>query len=394
MRAVANLPNAGTPATRGAIYGRARKALLEQLRSLRPPLPESDIAREENALDAAIAEIEERYGSGEAPQPPAPPAPAKAAPPPLPQPAAVQRPAAPGPIPAATRAPSQVAAPGKPAPATSGPVPPAAAQRPQAPTQARTQPATNPPQAPVPPAGRPTAAPTPAVSPARAQLAAAIGNSPSGRAAPPVGVRGGRDDSVPGVGALDAGRAVRPNKADDANGPDAPPVIASHREEEMRSVEAPTVAAEMDRPGLVFRPEAEIQRPIAPGASVTKPKPLLWIGAAVVLGIVLAVAAAAILMRQKPQDLAIKPPVETQQPAEPESSAKIAQRIQTNPARLYCASSIRRVHRRRTHRALKAPRQRLLQQKRRASLPLQRLLRRPAGRRCWLLQRTTRKSRP
>ena len=47
MRAVANLPSAGTPATRQAIYGRARKALLEQLRSLRPPLPESDIGREE-----------------------------------------------------------------------------------------------------------------------------------------------------------------------------------------------------------------------------------------------------------------------------------------------------------------------------------------------------------
>ena len=61
MRAVANLPNSGTPATRGAIYERARKALLEQLRSLRPPLPESDITREETALDAAIAEIEERY---------------------------------------------------------------------------------------------------------------------------------------------------------------------------------------------------------------------------------------------------------------------------------------------------------------------------------------------
>ena len=69
MRAVANLPNAGTPASRGAIYERARKALLEQLRSLRPPLPEGDITREETALDAAIAEIEERYG----PQDPAPP---------------------------------------------------------------------------------------------------------------------------------------------------------------------------------------------------------------------------------------------------------------------------------------------------------------------------------
>src|SRR5271156_3742775 len=109
MRAVANLPNAGTAATRGAIYERARKALLDQLRSLRPPLPESDITREETALDAAIAEIEERYG----PQDPAPPlasptptppppvagkpvaAPRAAPPPPPPQFSTVQRPSAP-----------------------------------------------------------------------------------------------------------------------------------------------------------------------------------------------------------------------------------------------------------------------------------------------------------
>ena len=62
MRAVANLPSAATPATRQAIYGRARKALLEQLRSLRPPLPESDIGREERALDAATPKS--RRGSG------------------------------------------------------------------------------------------------------------------------------------------------------------------------------------------------------------------------------------------------------------------------------------------------------------------------------------------
>src|SRR5271154_6599291 len=36
-------------------------------------------------------------------------------------------------------------------------------------------------------------------------------------------------------------------------------------------------------------------------------------------------------MRQKPQDLAIKPPVEAQQSAPPESSAKIAERVQTTP---------------------------------------------------------------
>ena len=343
-RAVANLPNAGTPATRAAIYGRARKALLEQLRSLRPPLPESDITREEKALDAAIAEIEERHGSQDPAPPPAsaPPAPtspaagkpgaapAKAVPPP-PQPAAVQRPAAPaapGPSEASARSPSQTGAPSQPG-AASAPIQ-GAALRPPPPSQPRSQPAGSPPQAPIPIAGKPAAAPTVA-SPARSQLAAAMANPPSGRSAPPVGTKGGKDEGLPGVAALDPGRAVRPNKADDAQASGAPPVIATRHDESVQSAEAPEVAAEFDRPGLASRPEAEIQRPVAPGADVAKPKPLLWIAAAVVLGIVLAVAGAAILMRQKPQDLAIKPPVETQQPAPPEPSAKIAERVQANP---------------------------------------------------------------
>ena len=91
------------------------------------------------------------------------------------------------------------------------------------------------------------------------------------------------------------------------------------------------MAAGIDRPGSSSRPDAEVQRPVAPGVDVSKPKPLLWIAAAVLLGVVLAVAGAAILMRQKPQDLAIKPPVETQQLAPPEPSGKIAERVQVNP---------------------------------------------------------------
>ena len=61
-RAVANLPSTCTAATRRAIYERARKAQLAQLGALRPPLPESDIAREEEALDQAIALVEARFG--------------------------------------------------------------------------------------------------------------------------------------------------------------------------------------------------------------------------------------------------------------------------------------------------------------------------------------------
>jgi hypothetical protein len=155
--------------------------------------------------------------------------------------------------------------------------------------------------------------------------------SRTGRAAPPVGATDGKEEGLPGLAALDPAKAVRPNKTDDGNASDAPPVVASRRDEPGQWADAPEVAAEFDRPGLATRPEAEMQRPVAPGVEVAKPKRFLWIAAAVVLGIVLAVAGAAILMRQKPQDLAIKPPVETQQPASPEPSAKIAERVQPNP---------------------------------------------------------------
>jgi hypothetical protein len=130
------------------------------------------------------------------------------------------------------------------------------------------------------------------------------------------------------VAALDPAQAIRPSRTDDGSAFGAPRIVARRRDESLQSDEAPEVAAEFDRPGLVSRPEIEIQRPVAPGAEVAKPKRLLWVAAAVVLGIVLAVAGAAILMRQKPQDLAIKQPVETQQPASPEPSAKIAERVQ------------------------------------------------------------------
>jgi cold shock CspA family protein len=63
MKALAHLPGAGTLATRQAIYDHAREALSTQLRTLRPPLPEIDVSREERALDAAIAQIEAASGS-------------------------------------------------------------------------------------------------------------------------------------------------------------------------------------------------------------------------------------------------------------------------------------------------------------------------------------------
>ena len=330
MRAVANLPNAGTPTTRAAIYGRARNALLEQLRSLRPPLPESDITREETRArrgDRADRRAIRVAGAGSDPRRPRRrrprpsrigkpgAAPAKTVPsPPPPQFSTVQRPSAPsagGPPASSARWPSQPGAPGQPGPAAT-PVQ-AAAPRPRPPAQGPSQPAATPPQAPTLSAGRPAVAAGPTVaSPARSQLAAAMANQPSsvsrtGRAAPSVSARGSEDEGLPGVAALDPAQAIRPGKTDDGDPFGAPRIVARRNDEAMQSGEAPEVAAEFDRPGLASRPEAEIQRPVAPGADVAKPKPLLWIAAAIVLGVVLAVAGVAILMRQKPQDLAIKP---------------------------------------------------------------------------------------
>ena len=349
MRAVANLPKSGTPATRGAIYERARKALLEQLRGLRPPLPESDITREETALDAAIAEIEEKYRAA------GPGCASRFADTDLAcsqqasRSAEGRSPAAAsailyGPAPQracgawAGRALGAIALPKR----CAGPIrgrSHAHSGRGAATSAADTGTGTASRESAAgadPVAGRPAAAAPMVASPARSQLAAAMANQPSsvsrtGRAAPPVGATDGKDESLPGLTALDPAKAVRPNKTDDGNTSSAPPVVASRKDEPGQWADAPEVAAEFDRPGLAARPEAETQRPVAPGAESAKPKRLLWVGAAVVLGIVLAVAGAAILMRQKPQDLAIKPPVETQHPAPPESSAKIAERVQTTP---------------------------------------------------------------
>ena len=77
-RAVAKQPGASSAATRRAIYNRAREAMLTHLRALHPRIPESDITREENALNHAIALVEARFDGTEAD--PAKPTAAKPAP--------------------------------------------------------------------------------------------------------------------------------------------------------------------------------------------------------------------------------------------------------------------------------------------------------------------------
>ncbi len=96
-KAVAGLPDS-TEEKRRAIYERARKALLGQLRKIDPPIAESDIARENSALDESIARLESEIAGKAAAAPASKPAqPPAAAPPPatLKPPAAAPKPPAP-----------------------------------------------------------------------------------------------------------------------------------------------------------------------------------------------------------------------------------------------------------------------------------------------------------
>jgi len=57
-----------SPALRNAVYERARGALVAQLRTLDPPIPESDIELERRALNAAIARLEADYDTPPVPE--------------------------------------------------------------------------------------------------------------------------------------------------------------------------------------------------------------------------------------------------------------------------------------------------------------------------------------
>jgi hypothetical protein len=59
-RALDALPDR-SPEMRNAVYGRARGALVAQLRSLDPPLSDADIDHERRQLDEAIARLETAY---------------------------------------------------------------------------------------------------------------------------------------------------------------------------------------------------------------------------------------------------------------------------------------------------------------------------------------------
>ena len=126
-RAVAVLPSS-TIGARQAIYGRARDALLAQLRAIDPPIDPGDIQAESDALDAAAAKVEADLAAKSASDAKAEPAAAVPAPAPVAN-APRSPPSAlmPG-TPAAPRRPEtpRLAAPAKPLPPRPGlkPLPP------------------------------------------------------------------------------------------------------------------------------------------------------------------------------------------------------------------------------------------------------------------------------
>ncbi len=299
-RAVANLPSASSAAARQAIYDRARNALVTQLRSLRPPLPDSDIDREERALDKAIAMVESKFGSTGAP---------------------ADAPARPGPAPAAAAAPSR--------PAVSAPAAPAPARPPPPPRPPAPRPSPKP-AAPPPPRAAPAPRPAPgAAEPPIVAVPPYPDQAASASAAPPVTV--GKADSGAAAPA-NLAEVVPSHQPDQAEVSDAPPVVARQTDDSAPLASAPEVPVDLDRVGATPRNEADGQRPYAPTAIAEKRQSWPWLALAVVLGVVLSVAVAAILMRQKPQDLAISPPAEQPQQEAPQAPAKIARRAEPSPA--------------------------------------------------------------
>jgi hypothetical protein len=264
-KALAALPINSTQNSRQAIYDRARKALIGQLRSMRPPLPEEDIAREDAALDAAIARLENERSAAAPAQGAAPPATVAAAPasggaPPKP---AVSVPVAGVP----QKPPAGPAAPQSGAPRPMGPNAPApgpAGKAPTPPAAPRYAPPSRPPSPPAaPPRPRsPVAAPTATTSAVSVEAAS--------------------------VGAGNIERSA------------SPPVLgsASSAREEGR---APAVAV------AAPKTNGESGRPAAPGPAVQRGR-RLWPWFAVI-GLVVAICAAAgfaLVWKEKPQDLAIR----------------------------------------------------------------------------------------
>jgi hypothetical protein len=306
-KAVANFPKDGPAAARKAIYDRARAALDRQLRTLGPTLSETDIAREESALETAIARLEAQFTPGaHAPlAPAAPPA----------QPAAPARPGTPPPHPSAPTRPSMPTA------------------RPAAPAR----PAMSPP---LPSAPSRPAAPRPAAPIVGAVQRPPIGAGALARSIPdarpvPAAPRSSPPPPPPAAPHFSSRPPPLPDH-EAAEPSSAPPIIAASDGEIGDEGHAPPVDAATGVDRVAYAPAATDNRSIRPSAPSDLDAPransLPWIALAVFVGVVFSVAVAAFLLRQKPQDLAIQEPVAATNSQPATSAVKIAERVGGAPA--------------------------------------------------------------
>jgi hypothetical protein len=296
-KAVSNLPKSGPEPARRAIYDRARKALVRQLRSLGPALSEADIAREEAALEAAIGKLETQF-SPTAPTPtsavdarPSPPSPGAAAP----RPSSYVPPPRPAPSAGASTPGVRIPVPDTP---LARPVPQPRPASPPPPLSERLSASGAPP--------RPSFTPSPAA--ARSLPAAPAGLRPAqaARYAPSYAARRAEpryeaDHSPLGSPAADG-------FVDDGYAP----AVAASAEERAEAVGAADVGLRPSAPTRLDRPRRAAAA---------------WILAALVVGVVLSIAVFAFLWRQNPQDLAIKEPVATPTAEAAAGPAKIVERV-------------------------------------------------------------------
>jgi hypothetical protein len=114
------------------------------------------------------------------------------------------------------------------------------------------------------------------------------------------------------------------------------PLVASDAGDTTQPDNAPKIGSPVtpETPaGGPGRLDPEPPRPIAPSPRAERrTNPWLWIGLAVVVGLVGSVAVAALLLHEKPQDLAIKDPTATATPGDSAANGqKIAQRVDGAP---------------------------------------------------------------
>lgn len=306
-KAIGSLPNS-TPESRRVVYERARKALIGQLRTLHPPVPDDDIERESVTLDKAVERLEAELAKGVVPG--APPTPAKAADAPT--------------VPPSAAPPAKPAVPlkegGVIGPAGQRPVPPLRPPMPRPPVAKLS--ADRPPVA----AKLPAAKPLAEKPPADEQTAGAPGLKPQApklpSLRPPVGkapVFKPQTLEPPGSEAFAADGGEPPLPVETTS-PDAAPAATVPADTATRP---PPRTATQEQPGDSKRLKPP-QRPIAPQPrDAAGPKRRLWI-IPVAVGIVAAlVAGAAWKLRDRPETLIKNKPAEQTQA----ETGKIAERV-------------------------------------------------------------------